>query len=358
MNEFPLVQKSLEMSSFVKRSLEKSSFRLGLILCGIMAFPLYADTTDSSADTFIDESISIDCEPTAEVKLLIQPDDQLFLKKKSFETNQFIRLSLNEKLNPHKISFQCLSDQKFQIISSPAFSNRVVQIQFSIKENSQSKLSTQPITENSELITETENQDLSDSFEVTIGQRTEYDPTEQMLEKAKFFAITGNKEKLDQLDLAHIDFAYQYVNADRVVSLLKAALTSCEQRPCKPVILTTFELITRLSYSISDSKRDSQSPLAVISAFDDLGVSIADSSQFLLRYVEILRSEGNSNVALSIVSEMARRETPVAELYLIYGDLLWKTGSTEEAKNQYRHYVQLIGQDGRPPLPRIARLLE
>ncbi|MBW7856719.1 MAG: hypothetical protein H3C43_00060 [Leptonema sp. (in: Bacteria)] len=349
MNEFPLL---------------KNRLRLGLMFYSLVALPIYADTSDdagggtTNTDTNLEEATIIECEPASDFRLIIRPDNQIFIEKNSLEKNsiedslkitQLVKLPLKDELNPHKTIIGCLPDQKFQITTSPPYSNRLIKIDFSIKET---KLS---IASN---VTETTTQESIDSFEIVIGKRSEFDPTEQLLEKAKLYAITGNNNKLNQLDLSHIDFAYQYVNADRVVSIIKDALTACEQRRCKPVLLTTFELITRLSYSISDTKRDAQSSLSLISALDDLGVPITDSAPIFLRYIEILRNEGKIDQSLEIVSEMVRREAPIAELYLVYGDLLWQVGNTEEAKNQYRNYVQLISQNGQPPIPRVARLLE
>ena len=236
-------------------------------------------------------------------------------------------VGLAEALNPTKTTIQCHTSH-FDLRTSPPFSNLLIVHRFRIQDD-------QPV----------------------LVSRKEYDPTELLLSEAAHLAIAGNRAAIDSLDLSTIDFAYQYVNADRIHHLLARANKACDRQPCKATVETVFLLITKLSAAVSGSERDANDPVQWLFALDDLAVSMSDASPLLLRYVGALRQIHRHDSAIAIITEILRRDDQSADLHLMYADLLYDQHRTEDAIAEYRIFAKLIAKDGKTPPQRVARFL-
>lgn len=299
-----------------------------LALC-FASRPVLADpvpsTHGSSAPAMAvqEDAVLLHCSDRA-YSLLILPDGSALLRTGQDQQP----LQLFAALNPAKTDLEC-DDTGFSIRTGQPFSNRLMEQHF-VLENGQARL----------------------------ASRREYDPTEELLEKARQMVFRGNRAGLKALSFSDIEYAYQYVNADRIHRLLNESMQRCDTQNCRQLIENTFLLITRLSNAVAGTERNPERPTQWILALDDLAVPVADSAPLLLRYSEILKRQNQETEALKIVQELLRRDTQSPEIRLIYGDLLWERGQKDEARQQYRAFADLIARDGKTPPARIARLLE
>lgn len=319
-----------------RRSLVEVAF-LSLWLAGqpVLADPVTESSeTDSSNPSIpvqlssedIDTAVALRC-PGEAYRVLVLGDGRAFLQINPEHPDQLQELAISDALNPTKTTIDC-GEASFEIRTSPPFSNKLVEQHFELEKG-----------------------------EARFASKREYDPTEQLLEEATQLVFSGNRDALNALDFSGIEFAYQYVNAERIHRLMNQSMKRCDRQPCKPLIENTFLLITRLSTAISGTERDPSLPAQWILALDDLAVPVADSAPLLLRYTEILKRMNQREDAIAIVEELVRRDTESPDMRLFYGDLLWESGQKEEARVQYRAFAELIARDGKTPPTRIARLL-
>lgn len=315
----------------------RSLVEVAFLFFGLAGLPVFADPAapaessnpagiTSLSEEELEAAVQLQCSGEA-YRVLITSDGQAFLQFYPEHPDRLQELPLSEPVNPAKTTIVC-GEGFFSLRSSPPFSNRLLEQRF-----------------------------LLSLEKAAFSSKREYDPTEQLLEEAVQLVFSGNREALKSLDFSGIEFAYQYVNAERIQRLINEANSRCNRQPCKPLIENTFLLITRLSSAVSGNERNPSSPIQWIQALDDLGVSVIDATPLLLRYTEILRPTNRKTEAIQMLDEMARRDVESPELHLLYGDLLWESGMKDKALIQYRAFAELISREGKSPPERIARLL-
>lgn len=292
-----------------------------------------SDTVSSNPSIFVqlsskdvDTAVALRC-PGEAYGVLVLDDGRAFLQINPEHPDRLQELALSEALNPSKTTIDC-GKGYFEIRTGTPFSNKTVEQFFELEKG-----------------------------KARFVSKREYDPTEQLLDEATQLVFSGNRNALNALDFSGIEFAYQYVNAERIHRLMNQSMKRCDRQPCKPLIENTFLLITRLSTAISGTERDPSQPAQWILALDDLAVPVTDSAPLLLRYAGILKRMNQREDAVVIVQELVRRDTESPDMRLFYGDLLWESGQKEEARIQYRAFAELIARDGKTPPERIARLL-
>lgn len=277
-----------------------------------------------------EEATALSC-PGEAFRILVLPGGSAFLQNLEVDetdSQAFVRLPLRDPLNPPRSSLAC-SGAEFRLKTSPPFSNRFIEQQFAIENGS-----------------------------VRFVLRRESDPAEHMIEEAFQLALRGRREALRSVDFSTIDYLHHYVDAVRFERYLETALRQCDKAPCQPILENTFYLIARLASSAAGADVDAERPTSWVQALEETGVSMASASPALLRYVEILRRHGNLEGAASLLVAMIQRADDLADLHLVYGDLLWEMRNTTAARREYRLFADLVVKEGRPVPVRIARLLE
>jgi tetratricopeptide (TPR) repeat protein len=229
--------------------------------------------------------------------------------------DSFKKIPLEEGLNPEEIYVIC-KDQTLVLESKIPLSNLKHKQIFSFK-----------------------------NFELSLIGSSKQDNFNVYIDDLFQLVLEGNKNKILQLELKEIPFAYQYINTEKLSTFLDVLLQKISQKSNnrKLLVLESFGILTTklinfYHKNLVEEKESLENYHKWIESWEYVGFE--NYENFILIYGKTMLNL-NIEKGLEILKTLKEKKPFYIPVYIALGDYYWNQHQKEEAMEFYKQAIQI-----------------